>query len=172
MKRNFADQPTQGGGTLVLNPNDFIGATPKGVFTPSPRFIDNCNNCNMNTKMNATGDSYSGGYYSGEYNTSSTSNNTSNTKNKNKKSGGGFDWGTLLGYAEKGADYWISREKGKSDTEIAQIELERQKYILQQEKLKSGSVVEKIKAYAVPIAIIGGIGLVGMVTYILLKRKK
>ena len=165
MKRNFADQPTQGGGTLVLNPNDFIGATPQGVFTPSPRFIDNCNNCNMNKKKNTTGD-----YYSGEYYTSSPSGNSSNPKKKDGKSGKG--WDILLGYVEKGADYWINREKGKSDSEIAQIELERQKYILQQEKLKSGSVVDKIKAYAVPIAIIGGIGLVGMVTYILLKRKK
>jgi hypothetical protein len=160
MKRNFADQPTQGGGTLVLNPNDFIGATPQGVFTPSPRFIDNCNNCNMNTKMNATGSEY-------EYDSSSN-----NSSNNNSSNNDGFSWGDALGYIEKGADYWISRQKGKTDVEIAQIELERQRYIAQQEKLKSGSAVEKIKAYAVPIAIIGGIGLVGMVTYILLKRKK
>jgi hypothetical protein len=124
----------------------------------------------MNTKMNATGDSFSEGYYSGYYDTSSNNNNSNNNNSNNN--GGGFDWSILLGYAEKGADYWIAREKGKSDEEIALIELERQRYLLQQEKLKSGSVVEKIKAYAVPIAVIGGIGLVGMVTYILLKRKK
>lgn len=145
MKKNFADQPTKGGGVLVLSAYDLnSGITDnKGFFLHSPTFQDNCNNC-MNTKMNANG----------------------------------FSLDDAIGVIKFGVGTWSDEQQRQSQEEQAELalQIEEQRRLLAQQQaqadiIKSQNQANIIKSYGLPIAIAGGVIVLGIATYFLLKNK-
>lgn len=145
MKKNFADQPTKGGGVLVLSAYDLNSGIieNEGFFWDAPRFIDNCNNC-MNTKMNADG----------------------------------FSLDDAIGVIKFGVGTWSDEQQRQSQEEQAQLalQIEEQRRLLAQQQaqadiIKSQNQANIIKSYGLPIAIAGGVIVLGIATYFLLKNR-
>ena len=156
MKKNFADQPTKGGGVLVLSAYDLNSGIieNKGFFWNKPRFIDNCNNC-MNTKMNADGNEYG-----------------------DTSSSGGFSLDDAIGLVKFGVGTWSDEQQRQSQSEQAQLalQIEEQRRLLAQQQgqadiIKSKNQASIIKSYGLPIAIAGGVIVLGIATYFLLKNR-
>jgi hypothetical protein len=145
MKKNFADQPTKGGGVLVLSAYDLNSGVieNKGFFLQSPTFQDNCNNC-MNTKMNADG----------------------------------FSLDDAFGLIKFGVGTWSDEQQRQSQEDQAQLalQIEEQRRLLAQQQaqadiIKSQNQASIIKSYGLPIAIAGGVIVLGIATYFLLKNR-
>ena len=156
MNKNFADQPTKGGGVLVLSAYDINSGIieNKGFFLQSPTFQDNCNNC-MNTKMNANGNEYGG-----------------------TSSSGGFSLDDALGVIKFGVGTWSDEQQRQSQEEQAQLalQIEEQRRLLAQQQaqadiIKTQNQASIIKSYGLPIAIAGGVIVLGIATYFLLKNR-
>lgn len=135
------------------------------AFTKRPLFVDNCRDCK--------------GFIDG-----SRKRNIFGLGNKKKKDGVIFDSGAdnkkfgvgdVLDTLKFGVQTWSSEQQRKADAEAAAAALElarRQNAAealrLQQQQEKSAS----IKKYALPIAITGGVVILGIITYFVFKKKK
>ena len=145
MKRNFADQPTFHSGVQandVISAKDFrfSDITNDGMFLKNPIFVDNCKDCSMNTKKN-------------------------------------FSLDDVVGAIEFGVGTWSDDQKRKAEIEQANLalEIERQRAELERQKAQAGIIdsqnkASTIKAYALPIAIGGGVIILGIATYFLVKK--
>jgi len=173
MKKNFSAQPldTNTGGILnVLTGKDLISQVPnqdmnRTAFTKRPLFVDNCKDCK--------------GFIDG-----SRKRNIFGLGKKKKEDGVIFDSGAdnkkfrvgdVLDTLKFGVQTWSSEQQRKADAEAAAAALElarRQNAAealrLQQQQEKSAS----IKKYALPIAITGGVVILGIITYFVFKKKK
>ena len=148
MTKNFADQPTFHSGVQandVISAKDFRFAniTNDGMFLKNPIFVDNCKDCGMNTKMNADG----------------------------------FGLDDVVGLAEFGVKTWSDDQQRQSQENQANLalQIEEQKRQLAQiqaqaDITKAQSQASIVKSYALPIAIGGGVIILGIATYFLVKR--
>ena len=90
-----------------------------------------------------------------------------------------ISWDDVLKLVNKGADTYGTIVKGRVEGELGNqaIELERLK-LAEQEKqkqideAKSAGIAAKIKAYGIPLAIIGVVVIGGIATYFYFKKKK
>lgn len=154
MKKNFAGQADNSymldrltAMNLTTDITKPVTATSQ-IFLKSQPFIDNCSfkpSKNMTGKMNA------GGFFDG------------------------IDLNTLLDTAKFGVGTWSAQQAQKAANEQAALaaEIERQKSIqAAAEAAAAQSKASTIKAYTVPIAIAGGLVIVGIATYFIFKKKK
>lgn len=145
MKLNFAGQPEEGGVIVMLTGKDLrtdVQDTGGKLWQKRPLFVDNCKDCNKFT--NATG---------GKKNTV----------------------GDVVDNLKYGLDLWSSSQQRKADklaaeqaVRLAQLQTAAEAQKTQQAGLKAST----IKSYAVPIAIAGGLAIVGIATYFIFKKKK
>ena len=166
MKKNFAgttDNQLESFNYLTtLTGKDLTtDITPNNeIFTKKPNFIDNCKNCNMDN--NTTFKNADGEYTSSEYDSSGA--------------GGIFGTGITGGQIFTGAlDYLTNEQKQQQLEETRRIEEERRRQAEAEAKAKQAeakSIPEKIKAYGLPIAITGGVIIIGIAAYFFFKKKK
>ena len=88
-------------------------------------------------------------------------------------------WDSILGLLNKGADIYGTTVKGQVEGELSAqaIELERLRLAelekqRQLDEAKGSGVVAKIKAYALPLTIVGVVIVGGIATYFYFKGKK
>jgi hypothetical protein len=184
MKKNFAqssDNELQSINRLdTLTANDLtFGVNPctiNEVFTPAPLFVKNFNS--QNTKTMKTFHNQTGSEYGGEYGSSSSS------------SGGGFFSGIDIGDIFKGGlEIFGNIEKDKQAQQAAEIarqqaEAERARAMAEAERAKaaaakagadivaSKSAGQETKAWVLPVAIGGGVLILGIATYFIFRSKK
>jgi len=152
MKKNFADQPTFHSGVQdndVLSAYDFNYAniTNDGMFLKNPIFVDNCKSCN------------------------SMENFGGNSTKKN------FNLDDAISLAKFGVGTWSDEQKRQSEIEQGELalEIERQRAELERQKaqadiINSQNKASIVKSYALPIAIAGGVIILGIATYFLVKK--
>lgn len=145
MKKNFADQPTYNSGVkeeVVLNATNFnYGAiTGDGSFSKFPIFVDNCKDCGMNTKKN-------------------------------------FNLDDAIGLAEFGVKTWSDDQQRQAEVDQANLalQIEQQRAELERQKAQADIIASQnkasvVKSYALPIAIGGGVIILGIATYFLVKK--
>ena len=131
-------------------------------FFKSNLFVDNCKSCKNNSMKNADGYGYGYGSDNG---------------------GGGF-WsglnaGDLLQTGGGLLGKYFESDTAKSAAEIAQAnrdreqaEIDRQRAINAGASIENQGKVATIKAYIVPISIVGGLVILGIATYFIFKKKK
>lgn len=159
MKKNFAGQPDL---VLTLTANDLTTNVnpiqyPK-VFGKAPLFVDNCNGCQKNNNMmNLDGLKMFA--------------EASTEPNQSK-----FD--QIFGVFQFGVNTWSAEQQRKADIKQAETaaEIERLKsqqldYKAQSDTAKAETVVDKIKAYKVPIIATGVVLIGGIATYFYFKNK-
>lgn len=159
MKKNFAGITDNEIGTFnyltTLTGRDLTSdITPSfKIFRDKPNFVDNCKNCNM---KNMSGFKNADGY--------------------GKDSSGIFGSGITFGDVFGATTQYLSNEQKQQQLEEARrIEEERRRQAEAEAsgiKAQARSVTEKIKAYALPIAITGGVIIVGIAAYFFFKKKK
>lgn len=189
MKQNFAGQP-DGGGALghagpfpTLTGLDLMSdVTPNQstIFRPYPRFVDNCKT-NKSMK-NASGmknfdDDYNYDYSYDDYNTPQRTVTTQSPK----KDGGSFslgNWNLFDVFSTAGGIYSESM-RNKSAEEQARLALQIQQQRAAQakaeadaKKAEAGSIAGKIKAYTVPLIVVGVLTIGGIGAYFYFKKKK
>lgn len=179
MKKNFAGQPAGGGQITILTGKDLMTEVKPShsVFAKRPNFVDNCKNCNMKFK---NFDDQEFGYpygYPDDLNDYSVPDKSSKSVLK------GVDWGDWL---KTGIDIWSSEQQRRTAEEQAQAALEIERARLAQERAraqteaekakaaeaKAGSVAGAIRAYALPITIVGVLTIGGIAAYFYFKKKK
>lgn len=190
MKKSFAGAPTgislfpeRGGQMATLTGLDLTTEIAPGkIFQPRPLFANNCKSCkNMSGFKNA--DAYNqyysnysssayGQYYSGSGSSGSGSGGSSS-------GGGGFLSGINLADLLKiGSTIYSNEQQIKLAQQQGQITAQQaaqaraQLQIEQQKTQQSASVKDKIKAYGLPIAIAGGVIVLGIATYFFFKRSR
>jgi len=173
MKKNFSAQPldtTSGGVQQVLTGKDLfteipkVSITDKKIFDKRPLFKDECRNCygfSSDRKRNLFGlgkkdDGYGSvsGYGDG---------------------GSKITGSQILDTLGAGLGAWSTSQKAKADREaaaaaleLAAIQKQNEELKLKQQQAKSSTVTK----YAVPIAITGGVVILGIITYFVFKKKK
>ena len=190
MKQNFAGQPDGGGAlghagpfpTLTgLDLMSDVSPNQSTIFRPYPRFVDNCKT-NKSMK-NASGmknfdDDYNYDYSYDDYNTPQR---TGTTQSPKKDGGGGFSFGNwnLFDIFTTGGDIYRESMKNKSAEEQARLALEierqraaRAKQEADAKKAEAGSIAGKIKAYTVPLIVVGVLTIGGIGAYFYFKKKK
>ena len=172
MKKNFAAQP-EGGGmidmltgldlTTDIRPSDFDN---NRVFQKNQIF-NNCQNCN--SMKNASG---------------STFKNADDYGYQDEGGGGGgflegITLNSLLGIGANIYGNVQQRDIAEQTAQItanqaaaAQAAAAQARADAEAERAKSAGMVGKIKAYALPIAITGGVVIVGIAAYFFFKKKK
>jgi hypothetical protein len=179
MKKNFAqssDNELQSINRLdTLTANDLtFGVNPctiNEVFTPAPLFVKNFNS--QNTKTMQTFHNQTGSEYGGE-----------------SESGGGFFSGIDIGDIFKGGiDIWsglqeTEQAKRAADIAAANAEAERARAAAAEAAARaaaakagadiaaSKSAGEETKAWVLPVAIGGGVLILGIATYFIFRSKK
>lgn len=172
MKKNFAQQPDGGGMINILTANDLstdiTNFNSNNIFQKRPNFIDNCknnDNCNCkncNTMKNANGFANATGYDEGGssildgFNLNSLINSAA----------------TIYGTSQQIKLAQETKAIKDREEEIARQNAAIERQRTQQAELGSGGAVAKIKAYALPIAITGGVIIVGIAAYFFFKKKK
>jgi hypothetical protein len=170
------------------------------IFQKRPNFIDNCNNnpnCNCkncSTMKNANGfairkkkktrvtSGYASGYTSVYGNPKPKIFAMKNASGYGGGGGGlldGLNLGTILGSAAtlygNSQQIKLAQETAAikaREEEIARQNARAEKERTDQAEFESGGAVAKIKAYALPIAITGGVIIVGIAAYFFFKKKK
>ena len=133
-------------------------------FFKSNLFVDNCKSCKNNSMKNADGYGYGYGSDSGG-------------------GGGGFfsglnagdllqTGGGLLGKYFESDTAQSASEVAQANAAAAQAAIDRQKAENAGENIKNQGTVATIKAYIVPISIVGGLVILGIATYFIFKKKK
>jgi len=167
--------------TVTGNNFDFSQVNPNGKFFERPLFVDNCNTCNNNNMKNADGyGSYGVAPVSGTYGGySGTVAPVSGTYGGGGKSGAGFSWNNALNQVGNLANSYFQNQSSQNASEIAQANAEAERLRAERErianagkKLENEGAIDKIKAYIVPISIVGGLVIVGIATYFIFKKKK
>jgi hypothetical protein len=190
MKQNFAGQP-DGGGALgyagplpTLTGKDLMSDVSKSsIFRPEPLFVDNCKT--KKCMKNASGkknfyDEYE--YQYEEYDYEEENNPTgTGTTSAPKKGGGGFslgNWNLFDIFSTAGGIYSESM-RNKSAEEQARLALQIQQQRAAQakaeadaKKAEAGSIAGKIKAYTVPLLVVGVLTIGGIGAYFYFKKKK
>ena len=187
MKQNFAGQP-DGGGALgyaapfpTLTGKDLMSDVSKSsIFRPEPRFVDNCKT--KKCMKNASGmKNFDDDYFDySEYNYDYTSQPTGTTAAP-KKGGGSFslgNWNLFDIFSTAGGLYSESM-RNKSAEEQARLALQIQQQRAAQakaeadaKKAEAGSIAGKIKAYTVPLIVVGVLTIGGIGAYFYFKKKK
>jgi hypothetical protein len=193
MKKNFAGAPNgislfpeRGGQMATLTGLDLTTEVAPGqIFKKAPNFIDNCKSCNSNSMKNANGDSMSD--YSGyQYNNTSNPNAGyyGGGSGSGSGSGGGGGLGSFLSgvnlgdLLKIGSTIYSNEQQIKLAQQQGQItaaqaaQAKAQLAIAQQKTQQDLSIKDRIKAYALPIAIGGGVIILGIATYFFFKRSK
>jgi hypothetical protein len=140
-----------------------------GDFRRRTLFEDNCQNCKKNSMKNL--DAYGGGDYG--YGGGGTSGG----------SGGGFlsgvTAGGLLNQAGGVLNNYFQSQTSQNAAQIAQANAAAAASGVQnQQAQNTGAAIENqgkvatIKAYIVPISIVGGLAILGIATYFIFKKKK
>jgi hypothetical protein len=175
MKKNFSAQPldTNTGGVLnVLTAKDLMSQVPnqdmnRTAFTRRPLFVDNCRDCkgfiDGSRKRNIFG--------LGNKKEDGVIFDSGADLTDNKK----FKVGDVLDTLKFGVQTWSSSQQRKADAEAAAAALELAKRQNAAEALRLQQQQEKtatIKKYALPIAITGGVVILGIITYFVFKKKK
>lgn len=162
--------------TVTGNDFDFSQVNPNGEFFERPLFVDNCNTCNKNNMKNLDGvyGAYGGGAYGG-----GTVAPVSGTYGGGGKSGGGFSWNNALNQVGNIANSYFQNQSSQNASQIAEankeaerLKAERERIANAGKKLENEGAIDKIKAYIVPISIVGGLVIVGIATYFIFKKKK
>jgi hypothetical protein len=187
MKQNFAGQP-DGGGALgyaapfpTLTGKDLmsdVSPNQSTIFRPEPRFVDNCKTkkCMKNASGMKNFDDYN---Y--EYDYSYEDYNTPQGTAAPKKGGGSFslgNWNLFDIFSTAGGIYSESM-RNKSAEEQARLALQIQQQRAAQakaeadaKKAEAGSIASKIKAYTVPLLVVGVLTIGGIGAYFYFKKKK
>jgi hypothetical protein len=159
---------------------DFTQVNPYGEFYKRPLFVDNCSTCKNNNMKNLDGYGY-GAYGGGQY----TAAGGSYSGGGNSSSGGGgFSWGGLSagGILQQGGSIlnsYFQKETAQSAAEVAAANAAAAAAAAANtqaenagKKIENQGAIDKIKAYIVPISIVGGLVIVGIATYFIFKKKK
>jgi len=185
MKQNFAGQP-DGGGALGhagpfpsltgLDLMSDVNPNQSTIFRPYPRFVDNCKT--KNSMKNLSGkknfdDDYAYAYDYEEYNNSPTTTPA-------PKKGGSFSLGswnladlftTAGGIYTETARNAALKEQAALALQIEQQKAAQAKALAAQKAAESGSVAGKIKAYTVPLIVVGVLTIGGIAAYFYFKKK-
>ena len=182
MKKSFAGAPNgisifpeRGGATATLTGLDLTTEIAPGqIFQPAPLFKNNCKSCN-GMKKNADGYNQ---YYSG-YDYSGTGYGSQGSGGSGSGSGGGFFSGINFADLLKiGSTIYTNEQQIKLAEQQGQITAQQaaqaraQVQAAQQKTQQDQSKMGVIKAYALPIAITGGVIILGIATYFFFKKKK
>lgn len=169
MKKNFSAQPldtTSGGVQQVLTGKDLfteipkVPMTDKKIFSKRDLFKDECKNCygfSSDRKRNLFGL----GKNDSGYESYGSSSKISGTQ--------------VLDTLKTGLGIWSTSQQRQADEEAAQAALRLAALQQQTEALKLEQAQAKSSAitkYAVPIAITGGVVILGIITYFVFKKKK
>ena len=169
MKQNFAGQP-DGGGALgyagplpTLTGKDLMSDVSKSsIFRPEPLFVDNCKT--KKCMKNASG-----------------MKNFDDDNNYDYEKGGSFSLGNwnLFDIFTTGGDIYRESMRNKSAEEQARLALQIQQQRAAQakaeadaKKAEAGSIAGKIKAYTVPLIVVGVLTIGGIGAYFYFKKKK
>ena len=170
MKQNFAGQP-DGGGALgyagplpTLTGKDLMSDVSKSsIFRPEPLFVDNCKT--KKCMKNASG----------------MKNFDDDNNYDYEEKGGSFslgNWNLFDIFSTAGGLYSESM-RNKSAEEQARLALQIQQQRAAQakaeadaKKAEAGSIAGKIKAYTVPLIVVGVLTIGGIGAYFYFKKKK
>ena len=188
MKQNFAGQP-DGGGALgyagpfpTLTGKDLMSDVSKSsIFRPEPLFVDNCKT--KKCMKNASGkknfyDEYDYQYEEYDYD---EENNPRTGTTQSPKKGGSFSLGNwnLFDVISTTGGIITENMRNKSAEEQARLALEierqraaRAKQDADAKKAEAGSIAGKIKAYTVPLIVVGVLTIGGIGAYFYFKKKK
>lgn len=168
MKKNFSAQPldtTTGGVQQVLTGKDLMTDVPKEsindkkIFQKRTLFTDECKDCygfsgDRKRNLFGLGKKDDGYGYGG---------------------GSGVTGGQILDTLGQGLKVWSSSQQRKADEEaaaaaiqLAALQRQNEELKLKQQQAKSSAITK----YAVPIAITGGVVILGIITYFVFKKKK
>lgn len=162
MNKNFADQPTFHSGVQdndVLSAKDFKFAdiSNEGMFLKNPIFVDNCKSCGSMKNF-------------GNANIVGVPTRITNKKNFNLDDG--------IGLVKLGLGTWSDDQKRQAESEQLNLalQIEEQKRLLAEQQaqadiIKSQNQASIVKSYGLPIAIAGGVIILGIATYFLVKNK-
>lgn len=197
MKQNFAGQP-DGGGALgyaapfpTLTGKDLmsdVSPNQSTIFRPEPRFVDNCKTkkCMKNASgmmKNFEDDYFDYSAYQEDYGNYDYTRPTSQTpvKAPAKKKSGSFslgDWNLADLFTTAGG-FYTETVRNKSAEEQARLALQIQQQRRAQaeaeanaKKAEAGSIANKIKAYTVPLIVVGVLTIGGIGAYFYFKKKK
>jgi hypothetical protein len=169
MKQNFAGQP-DGGGALgyagplpTLTGKDLMSDVSKSsIFRPEPLFVDNCKT--KKCMKNASG-----------------MKNFDDDNNYDYEKGGSFSLGNwnLFDVISTAGGLYSESMRNKSAEEQARLALQIQQQRAAQakaeadaKKAEAGSIAGKIKAYTVPLIVVGVLTIGGIGAYFYFKKKK
>jgi len=142
MKLNFAQQPDGGGMIDILTARDLTSDVVNGDGSFLPRPLF-VDNC-KNCGMNT------------------------------KMGADGSLFGQIVDTAKYGVGIWSQQQQSQAATEQAQLALQIEQQKTAQEKadaLAAQTKASTIKSYGLPIAIAGGVIVLGIATYFLLRKK-
>lgn len=143
------------------NDMDWSGVSSNGGedFFQDNLFVDNCKSCSNMKSL----DGYSG---YGDYGTTSSG-------------GSGFNFGNVFSTLGNVANSYFQSKTSQNAAEIAGYNAQSGQYQVQnQQAQNAGASIENqgkvaiIKAYIVPISIVGGLAILGIATYFIFKKKK
>lgn len=170
MKKNFSAQPldtTTGGVQVVLTGKDLMSDIPKEsindkkVFQKRTLFTDECKDC-----YGFSGDRKRNLFGLGK---------KDNTEYGYDGGGSKISGGQILDTLGQGLKIWSSSQQRKADQEaadaalqLALLQKQNEELKLKQQQTKSSAITK----YAVPIAITGGVVILGIITYFVFKKKK
>jgi len=141
------------------NDMDWSGVSPDGGedFFKSNLFVDNCKTCSNMKSLDGYGD-YSGTSSGG---------------------GSGFNFGNVFGTLGNVANSYFQSQTSQNAADIAAANAAAAQSAVQQQQaantgasIKNQGTVATIKAYIVPISIVGGLAILGIATYFIFKKKK
>jgi len=153
--------------TITGNEMDFSSGVigNGGDFQRRTLFVDNCQSCKKNTMKNLNGYDY---YDYGSYGDSEDEGFFDDV------TAGGIltQLGGVANSIFQNQAAQSAAEIKKSEGEIKQAEIDLQKAENAGTALENAGAIEKIKAYIVPISIVGGLAILGIATYFIFKKKK
>jgi len=153
--------------TITGNDMDFSSGVigNGGEFQRRTLFVDNCQSCKNNSMKNANG--------YGAYGYGGGSGGSDDGFFDDVTAGGVL---TQLGGI---ANSIFQGQAAQSAAEIAQANAQAERERVERERaqnagtaLENQGAVAKIKAYIVPISIVGGLAILGIATYFIFKKKK
>jgi len=145
---------------------DWSGVIGSGdEFQRRTLFVDNCQNCKNNSMKNLDGYDY--GYGDDGFFDDVTAGDVLT------QLGGVANSIFQSQAAQSAADIAnANAQAAQSASQAAQAAIDRQKAENAGTALENQGAVEKIKAYIVPISIVGGLAILGIATYFIFKKKK
>lgn len=154
--------------TITGNEMDWSGVVGDGGdFQRRTLFVDNCQSCKNNSMKNATGYDYGYGSSGGGFTSGLTASGILTQL-------GGVANSIFQGQAAQSASEiaQANAQAEKERTLAAQAAIDRQKAENAGAALENAGAIAKIKAYIVPISIVGGLAILGIATYFIFKKKK